>query len=122
MMTKQTGNSREIELSQEYAQAASGLAATACNNVLGALSVISADPSAIRAITRIQRLNDHARRIHDSLETGESHYSSGDVDAANLEWASALVLMDALSVETLDVMDSHLLKTVTKLQKSGKTG
>ena len=121
-MTRQTENSREIELSQEYAQAASGLAATACSNVLGALSVISTDPSAIRAITRIHRLNDHARRIHDSLESGESHYSSGDVDAANLEWASALVLMDALSVETLELKDSHLLKKAAKVQKSGRTG
>ena len=121
-MTKQARHSREAELSQEYAQAASGLAATACSSALNALRDMSSDPSAIRAISRIHRLNDHARRIQSNLEAGESQYSSDDVEAANLEWAGALVLMDALSVEARDMVESHQVKKAAKLQKSGRTG
>ena len=124
-MTKQTEYSKEIALSGEYAQAASGLAATACSGVLNALHDMSVDPSAVRAMSRIHRLNDHARRIHNSLEAGESKYSDGKTEAANLDWAGALVLMDALSLEAFNMMDNdqtELMDQAVALQKSGKTG
>lgn len=113
--------SRENELSQEYAIAASGLAATACSNALSALSVIARDQSARDAMARIHRLGDFSRRAQENLEVGEDAYQSGHVDTANLEWASALVLMDAMSVEAANIVGDNLADYAADLQKSGKT-
>ena len=126
-MTKYKGYSREQELSNEYAAAASGLAATACNNALVALQTMASDPSAANAMARIHHLNEYARRIHSNLETGEQAFDGDDVDTANLEWASALVLMDALSIKANESIEAdHMTDDATvteavKLQKSGKT-
>jgi len=124
-MSKQAEYSKQVVLSQEYAQAASGLAATACSGVLHALRDMTADPSALRAISQMHLLNDHARRIHDHLLSGERKHFAGDIEAANLEWAGALVLMDTLSLEALNIMDcerDELIVQAVELQKSGKTG
>ena len=112
---------RENELSNEYAVAASGLAATACGNALSALREISRDQSAADAMARIHHLGQFARRVQSNLEIGEDAYEKGDVDTANLEWASALVLMDAMSVEALNISDHNMANYATDLQKSGKT-
>jgi len=112
---------RENQLSNEYAIAASGLAATACNNALVALRDISRDQSATDAMARIHHLGQYARRIQSNLEVGEDAYQGDDVDTANLEWASALVLMDAMSVEGGNIIEDNLAKYAGDLQKSGKT-
>ncbi len=112
---------RENQLSNEYAVAASGLAATACSNALVALRDISRDQSAADAMARIHHLGQFARRIQSNLEVGEDAYQGDDVDTANLEWASALVLMDAMSVEASNAIDDNLVKYAADLQKSGKT-
>ncbi len=112
---------RENELSNEYAAAAGGLAATACNNALTALRVMSRDQSAIDAMARIHHLGEYARRIHSNLEVGEDAYNKNDIDTANLEWAGALVLMDAMSVEADNIIDNNLVEHAAELQKSGKT-
>jgi len=116
---------RENELSQEYAIAAGGLAATACSNALSALRVMSQDQSAREALIRIHRLGEFSRRAHENLEIGEDAYQRGHVDTANLEWASALVLMDAMSVEAANIVDDnradYAVDYAADLQKSGKT-
>lgn len=110
------------ELSNEYAAAASGLAATACSNALSALRDISRDQSAADAMARIHHLGEFARRAKENLEIGEDAYQSDDVDTANLEWAGALVLMDAMSVEAGNITEDNMVNYAVELQKSGKTG
>ena len=109
------------ELSNEYGAAASGLAATACSNALSALRMMSRDQSASDAVARIHHLNEYARRIQSNLEIGEDAFERDEIDTANLEWASALVLMDALSVKSCDIIDDHMVADAVELQKSGKT-
>lgn len=113
------------ELSNEYAIAASGLAATACSNALSALRDISRDQSAADAMARIHHLGEFARRAKENLEIGEDAYQREDVDTANLEWASALVLMDAMSVEAINIAEENAednrVQYAVELQKSGKT-
>lgn len=112
---------KENELSTEYAVAATGLAATACNNTLEALSVLANDASVAHAMVRIHHLGQYSRRVTETLEIGEDAYIKDDPDTANLEWASALVLMDAMSVEAANIVDNNIVKYAADLQKSGKT-
>jgi len=112
---------RENEISKEYAAAASGLAATACSNALNALREISRDQSAVDAMARIHHLGEFSRQSRQRLETGEEAYQKDDAATANLEWAGALVLMDAMSVEAVNIVDDNMVKYAARLQKSGKT-
>ena len=109
------------DLSDQYAAAANGLAATACASALTALRTIANDESAIAAMSKIHQLNQYARRIQTSLETGEAEYRNDNTDKANLEWASALVLMDSMSVQADNFIGSSLVDYAVDLQNSGKT-
>ncbi len=111
----------EKELSVEYAMAASGMASTACNNALAALRDIARDQSAADAMARIHHLGEFARRATQNLEAGETAFQKNDVSTANLEWASALVLMDAMTVEADNISEDNLARYAADLQKSGKT-
>lgn len=110
----------EKELANEYSAAASGLAATACSNALTALRAISRDKSASDAVSRIHHLNAYARRIQTSLEDGEKSFEKDYVSSANLEWANALVLMDALSVESCNSLDDQMVRDAVEIQNCGK--
>ena len=114
-MTKQN------DIANEHAAALNGMAATACNNVLSALRVMSSDPSTHNALDCIHKLGAYTRCIETCLETGEKAMQAGNVEDVNLEWANALVLMDAVSIEAGNIMDDPLVKTAVELQKSGKT-
>jgi len=110
----------EKELANEYGAAAGGLSATACSNALSALRAISRDQSAKDAVARIHHLNAYARRIQTSLEAGEDSFEKNHVNSANLEWANALVLMDALSVESRNILDNQMVRGAVELQNCGK--
>jgi hypothetical protein len=111
----------ENNLANQHAAAINGMASTACNNVLSALRVMAQDPSTPLVLDRIHKLGAYTRRIQTCLETGEKALNNGDVDIVNLEWANALVLMDAVSVESGNIMDDPLVQAAVELQKSGKT-
>ena len=111
----------EKELSDEYCAAAAGLSSTACSNALAALRVLAQDSAAANELSRIHQLTDHARKIKTSLQAGEKQYQEQNPQAANIEWANALVLMDALSVKTIDICTQPIVADAVKLQKSGKT-
>ena len=124
-MTKQL-ETKQLEhaqdLAQEYAHATSGMVGTSCGGALNALRILADDKSSTLAIARLHRLTAFARRAQDDLQEGEKSFQANDVENANRQWANALVLMDALSVDSADITNSKIVKTATKLQKSGKTG
>ena len=113
---------RAQELAQEYAHAASGMVGTSCGGALNALRVLADDKSSTNAIARMHRMTAFARRAQDDLHTGEQKFQANDVEAANRQWASALVLMDALGVDASDILENTAVTTAAAHQKSGKTG
>ncbi len=119
-MTKQLELAQN--LAQELAHATSGMVGTTCGGALNALRALADDKSSTNAIARMHRMTAFARRAQDDLHDGEQSFQQSQVEDANRQWANALVLMDALSVDASNILDNVAVTTAADLQKSGKTG
>lgn len=111
----------ENEVVGQRADNVSEMAATACNNVLSALHIMAQDSSNRDALSRIHHLGAYTRKIEENLCAGQKAHASGDIQGADFEWANALVLMDAVSIEAENICDNELVRQAIDLQKSGKT-
>lgn len=81
----------------EYVEAAKGLAASACHNVLTSLRALSSDESATAALQRIHNLRDNISRAADQLDNGEAAFRNGHSATASHAWSEAITLMDKVT-------------------------
>jgi hypothetical protein len=80
--------------------AAEGMTGTSASAALRRVRALAAAAPSGRAFDAIATLSEITRRIESSLSASDEALAAGDEDAASLEWARAVVLMDRLTSGT----------------------
>lgn len=74
------------------------------------------------AFENTNHLCHYACQGNQSIEETVHADRNGDVEQAKMHWASALVLMEILDIETENILNDKMVVSATENQKSGKTG
>ena len=85
------------DTSSEYSFAAEGMAGTAAAAVLRRMRALADQAPTGRMFAAIASLTEMSRRAESSLAAGHAALAGGNGDAANLDFAKAIVHMDRMA-------------------------